>query len=62
VADGLSYGLIGPLAVDGSVVLVANADPSTLAAHATAERVTHTLGVDVAGLPRLDPAGATQPT
>jgi uncharacterized protein (TIGR03089 family) len=62
LADGLSYGLIGPLAVDGSVVLVANADASTLAAHAMAERVTHSLGVEVAGLPRLDPGGATQPT
>jgi uncharacterized protein (TIGR03089 family) len=55
-ADGLSYGLITPLAVSGSVVLVANADPVRLAALAETERVTHTLGVSINGLPRLDPA------
>jgi uncharacterized protein (TIGR03089 family) len=49
----LGYGLIAPLAVDGSVVLVAHADGSKLADHAATERVTHTLGVDIDGLPRL---------
>lgn len=52
-ADGISYGLIAPLAVDGSVVLVRNADGSKLADHAATERVTHTLGVDIPGLPRV---------
>jgi uncharacterized protein (TIGR03089 family) len=51
---GLAYGLIGPLAVGGSAVLVANPDPDRLADHAEAERVTHTLGVSVEGLRRLD--------
>ena len=54
-ANALSYGLIGPLAVSGSVVLVANPDPAGLETHAATERVTHTLGVTVSGLPRLDP-------
>jgi uncharacterized protein (TIGR03089 family) len=57
----LSYGLLAPLDAGGSVVLVTGQpadDPSRLAAKADAERVTHTLGVDLAGLPRLDmPAG-----
>ena len=53
-ADALSYGLIGPLAVSGSIVAVANADPAALASHARTERVTHTLGVTIADLPRLD--------
>jgi uncharacterized protein (TIGR03089 family) len=52
--DALSYGLIAPLAVSGSVVLVCASDPSRLAAHAAAERVTHTLGVAIDGIPRLD--------
>lgn len=52
--DALSHGLIGPLAVSGSVVLVADPDPAGLAAHAATERVTHTLGVTISGLPRLD--------
>jgi uncharacterized protein (TIGR03089 family) len=53
-ADALSYGLIAPLAVSGSVVLVAHPDASRLVAHADTERVTHTLGVTIDGLPRLD--------
>jgi uncharacterized protein (TIGR03089 family) len=53
-ADALSYGLIAPLAASGSVVLVAHADAAKLADHAATERVTHTLGVDIPGLPRLD--------
>lgn len=53
-ADAISYGLIAPLTVDGSVVLVRHPDPAKLAEHADTELVTHTLGVDVAGLPRLD--------
>jgi uncharacterized protein (TIGR03089 family) len=57
-ADALSYGLITPLAVSGSVVLVANADPVQVAVHTETERVTHTLGMSVEGLPRLDPAPA----
>jgi uncharacterized protein (TIGR03089 family) len=54
VGAALSYALIAPLAGDGSVVLVRNADVAGLAARAATERVTHTLGVDVSGLPRLD--------
>jgi uncharacterized protein (TIGR03089 family) len=53
-ADALSYGLIAPLAVDGSVVLVRNPDPLNLVGLVETERVTHSLGVDVTGLPRLD--------
>jgi uncharacterized protein (TIGR03089 family) len=53
-ADALSYALIAPLDASGSVVLISHPDPTLLADHAAAERVTHTLGVDVAGLPRLD--------
>jgi uncharacterized protein (TIGR03089 family) len=52
--DGLDAGLLVPLAAGGSVVLVGNADPARLAERCAAERVTHTAGVDVAGLPRLD--------
>lgn len=51
--SGLGYGLLGPLMVDGSVVLVGNPDPAAVATRCAAERVTHTLGVDVAGVPRL---------
>jgi uncharacterized protein (TIGR03089 family) len=57
-ADALSYGLITPLAVSGSVVMVANADPVQVAAHAATERVSHTLGVTIDGIPRLDPGPA----
>lgn len=50
---GLGYGLIAPLVVDGSVVYVANAAAGRLGDRAVAEQVTHTLGVDIGGLPRL---------
>jgi uncharacterized protein (TIGR03089 family) len=50
----LSYGLVQPLAVGGSVVLVAHAGDTDLATPAGTERVTHTLGVRIDGLPRLD--------
>jgi uncharacterized protein (TIGR03089 family) len=53
-ADAISYGLITPLAVGGSIVLVAHAEPAKLVGHADSERVTHTLGVDIDKLPRLD--------
>lgn len=53
-ADAISYGLIAPLAVGGSVVLITHADASKLVSHAETERVTHTLGVDIDKLPRLD--------
>jgi uncharacterized protein (TIGR03089 family) len=53
-AAAVGYGLIGPLAVDGSVVLIRHADPSKVADHATTERATHSLGVSIDGLPRLD--------
>lgn len=52
--DGLDAGLLAPLAAGGSVVLVGSAEPSGLPDRCTAERVTHTAGVGVAGLPRLD--------
>jgi uncharacterized protein (TIGR03089 family) len=53
-ADGLDAGLLLPLAAGGSVVLVGSPDEAQLAARCTAERVTHTAGVTVAGVPRLD--------
>lgn len=53
-AAGLASGLVGPLAVDGSVVPVSHPDPGRLASRCESERVTHTAGVDVPGLPRLD--------
>ncbi|HWC34958.1 MAG TPA: TIGR03089 family protein [Mycobacteriales bacterium] len=48
---GVGPGLLGPLAAGGSVVYVAA--PELAAKVAADERVTHTAGVDVAGLPRL---------
>jgi hypothetical protein len=53
-AAGLAGGLIGPLAVDGSVVALRHPDPSLLAGHCVTERVTHTVGISAPGLPRLD--------
>jgi hypothetical protein len=46
--------LLSVVATGGSLVLVANAaaDPDRLAARCAAERVTHSAGVDVPGLPR----------
>ena len=52
--DGLDAGLLGPLAAGGSIVLVSNADNSKLPERCATERVTHTAGVDVPGLSRLD--------
>jgi acyl-CoA synthetase (AMP-forming)/AMP-acid ligase II len=51
--DGMDASLLVPLAAGGSVVLVAHADPDRLVARAAGERVTHTAGVTVPGLPRL---------
>ena len=48
---GAAWGLLSPLAAGGSVVF-APADDQT-ADRAAAERVTHTVGVEVEGLPRL---------
>jgi len=49
--EGIDVGLLAPLAAGGSVVyLAAGRDVAAIAA---AERVTHTAGVDVSGLPRL---------
>jgi hypothetical protein len=53
-AAGIGYGLVAPLAVDGSVVMVRNPELAALAERAEVERVTHVLGVDVGDLPRLD--------
>lgn len=51
--DGLDAGLLVPLAAGGSVVLVSHAEGHLLAAKCDTERVTHTAGVGVRGLPRL---------
>ncbi|HVS67972.1 MAG TPA: TIGR03089 family protein [Mycobacteriales bacterium] len=48
---GIGLGLLGPLAAGGSAVFATG--PGDLEAMTAAERVTHTAGVDVAGLPRL---------
>jgi hypothetical protein len=48
---GIGLGLLGPLAAGGSVVYVAAG--ANHAAIATEERVTHTAGIELAGLPRL---------
>jgi hypothetical protein len=55
--DGLDASLLVPLAAGGSVVFVAHPGPDGLARKAETERATHTAGVEVAGLPRLDRAG-----
>src|SRR3954454_14006808 len=52
--DGLDAGLLIPLAAGASVALVAHAALPALAERCMTERVTHTAGVDVAGVPRLD--------
>jgi acyl-CoA synthetase (AMP-forming)/AMP-acid ligase II len=52
--DGLDAGLLVPLASGGSVVLVTNANDEQLPTLCSTERVTHTAGVDVAGVARLD--------
>jgi hypothetical protein len=51
--DGLDASLLVPLAAGGSVVWVVNADEARLPDRAHRERVTHTAGVTIAGLPRL---------
>jgi hypothetical protein len=51
--DGLDAGLLIPLAVDGSVVLVSHPDEAKLVRRAADERVTHTAGLTVGELPRL---------
>jgi uncharacterized protein (TIGR03089 family) len=53
-AAALSYGLIAPLAAGGSIVIVAHAAAAKMGDHAATERVTHTLGIDLDQLPRLD--------
>jgi acyl-CoA synthetase (AMP-forming)/AMP-acid ligase II len=52
-ADGLDASLLVPLAAGGSVVWCVNADAARLADRAATERVTHTAGCDVGGIPRL---------
>jgi hypothetical protein len=52
--DGLDAGLLAPLAAGGSVVLVTNVDASTLPERCATEKVTHTAGITVGPLPRLD--------
>jgi hypothetical protein len=52
--DGLDAGLLAPLAAGGSVVLVVNTDAGRLKERCDAERVSHTAGVVVPGVPRLD--------
>ena len=53
-ADGLDAGLLAPLAAGGSVVLVTNADESRQVERCATENVTHTAGITVGTLPRLD--------
>ncbi|HEU5033702.1 MAG TPA: TIGR03089 family protein [Mycobacteriales bacterium] len=52
--DGLDAGLVVPLAAGASVVLVTNPDRERLPTRCSTEQVTHTAGVTVDGLPRLD--------
>lgn len=52
--NGLDAGLLVPLAAGGSVVLVGSAADGGLPDKCATENVTHTAGVTVAGLPRLD--------
>jgi uncharacterized protein (TIGR03089 family) len=52
--DGIDAGLLAPLAAGASAVLVSNADPARLAQRCATENVTHTAGVAVADLARLD--------
>lgn len=50
----LSYGLVSPLVVQGSVVMLAHHDADRLAEHAVTERATHSFGATVPGVHRLD--------
>ena len=52
--DGIDAGLLAPLAASASVVLVSNPDESRLTERCATERVTHTAGITVPGVPRLD--------
>lgn len=52
--DGLDAGLLIPLAAGAAVVLVAHPNESRLVKLCATERVTHTAGVEVAGVVRLD--------
>ena len=51
--QGLLAAVIGPLVAGGSAVVVLNGEPAALAARAQVERVTHTAGFDVPGLPHF---------
>jgi acyl-CoA synthetase (AMP-forming)/AMP-acid ligase II len=51
--EGLLAALLTPLVTGGSAVLVVAPDQQRLATRADAERVTHTAGVDLPGLPAL---------
>ena len=52
--DGIDAGLLAPLAAGASIVLVSNADGSVLEQRCATERVTHTAGVAVPDVVRLD--------
>ena len=52
--DGVDAGLLAPLVAGASVVLVSNPDDSRLAQRCATEHVTHTAGVAVPNVPRLD--------
>jgi hypothetical protein len=51
--DDPGWGLLSPLVASGSVVY-SPADAPGLAERAATERVTHTAGIDLPGMPRLD--------
>lgn len=51
--EGLLAALVTPLVAGGSTVLVVAADAGRLASRAQTERVTHTAGVELPGLPAL---------
>lgn len=53
-ADGVDAGLLVPLAAGGSVVLVSHAEASKLSDRCTTENVTHTAGMTIDQLQRLD--------
>jgi uncharacterized protein (TIGR03089 family) len=52
--DGIDAGLLAPLAGGASVVLVSHADEARLAERCATEHVTHTAGVAVPDVVRLD--------
>jgi hypothetical protein len=51
--EGLVAAVLAPLVAGGSAVVVTNAAGDRLSQRAQAERVTHTAGVDLVGVPRL---------